>query len=99
MRGLQQAVIWKGNWLVGAAGFEPATFCSQSRRATRLRYAPTETGVRYTLRFARASKAQCGLKIGAATRSPGAIPSLREVPAMTSRTARTGPRDGIMRVE
>ena len=28
--------------LVGAAGFEPATSCSQSRRATRLRYAPTK---------------------------------------------------------
>ena len=27
--------------LVGAAGFEPATFWSQTRRATRLRYAPT----------------------------------------------------------
>lgn len=27
--------------LVGAAGFEPTTFCSQSRRATKLRYAPT----------------------------------------------------------
>ena len=26
--------------LVGAAGFEPATSCSQSRRATRLRHAP-----------------------------------------------------------
>ncbi len=26
--------------LVGAAGFEPAASCSQSRRATRLRYAP-----------------------------------------------------------
>ena len=26
--------------MVGAAGFEPATFCSQSRRATRLRYTP-----------------------------------------------------------
>src|SRR4051794_9928120 len=26
--------------LVGAAGFEPATLCSQSRCATRLRYAP-----------------------------------------------------------
>src|SRR5690242_20942799 len=31
-----------GKGMVGAAGFEPATFCSQSRRATRLRYAPTE---------------------------------------------------------
>ena|SRR5690625_1263114 len=28
--------------LVGAAGFEPATFCSQSRRATKLRYAPNQ---------------------------------------------------------
>src|SRR5690606_2226061 len=27
--------------LVGAEGFEPPTFCSQSRRATRLRYTPT----------------------------------------------------------
>ena len=27
--------------LVGAAGFEPATSCSQSKRATKLRYAPT----------------------------------------------------------
>src|SRR5437870_2057990 len=26
--------------MVGAAGFEPATFWSQTRRATRLRYAP-----------------------------------------------------------
>ncbi len=26
--------------LVGAAGLEPATFCSQSRRATKLRHAP-----------------------------------------------------------
>ena len=27
--------------MVGATGFEPATSCSQSRCATRLRYAPT----------------------------------------------------------
>ncbi len=27
--------------MVGATGFEPATLCSQSRCATRLRYAPT----------------------------------------------------------
>ena len=31
------------------------------------------------------------------TRSPGAIPSLRAVPATTSRTARTRPPDGIVR--
>ena len=30
--------------MVGAPGFEPGTSCSQSRRATRLRYAPTLTG-------------------------------------------------------
>ena len=29
--------------MVGAAGFEPAAPCSQSRCATRLRYAPTQT--------------------------------------------------------
>ncbi len=28
--------------LVGVEGFEPPTFCSQSRRATRLRYTPGE---------------------------------------------------------
>jgi hypothetical protein len=27
--------------MVGAEGFEPPTLCSQSRCATRLRYAPT----------------------------------------------------------
>ena len=29
------------NLMVGAEGFEPPTLCSQSRCATRLRYAPT----------------------------------------------------------
>lgn len=28
--------------VVGAEGFEPPTFCSQSRRATRLRYTPID---------------------------------------------------------
>ena len=28
------------NFLVGAGGFEPPASCSQSKRATRLRYAP-----------------------------------------------------------
>jgi hypothetical protein len=31
-----------GEYLVGAEGFEPPTSCSQSRRATRLRYAPNK---------------------------------------------------------
>src|SRR5512137_1014553 len=29
--------------MVGATGFEPATSCSRSRRATKLRYAPSVT--------------------------------------------------------
>ena len=41
--------------VVGARGFEPPTSCSQSRRATGLRYAPTElegsTGCSYDLSF------------------------------------------------
>ena len=32
--------------LVGAEGFEPPTSCSQSRRATRLRYAPIRSDAR-----------------------------------------------------
>src|SRR5215472_2259363 len=35
-----QAVWFRASVLVGAAGFEPATPCSQSRCATRLRHAP-----------------------------------------------------------
>ncbi len=35
---------WQNHWnsglFVGLTGFEPATFCSQSRRATKLRYSP-----------------------------------------------------------
>src|SRR5215467_2597520 len=50
--------------LVGAAGFEPATFWSQTRRATRLRYAPMAIGVRYTLRFRRASKPSTAAEYG-----------------------------------
>src|SRR5437868_14851960 len=40
--------------MVGAAGFEPATWSTQNSRATRLRYAP-KLRVRYTLRFSPAS--------------------------------------------
>ena len=35
--------------LVGARGFEPRTSCAQGRRATRLRYAPTERRVNCSL--------------------------------------------------
>ncbi len=43
--------------LVGAAGFEPATLCSQSRCATGLRYAPP-MALDYTLTPKSASKPQ-----------------------------------------
>ena len=33
--------LFPGLELVGAEGFEPSAFCSRSKRATRLRYAPT----------------------------------------------------------
>jgi len=39
------------------------------------------------------------LNMAPATRSPGAIPSLRAVPPITSSTARTGPPEGIRRSE
>ena len=38
--------------VVGAEGFEPPTLCSQSRCATRLRYAPTEGIIPRTVRNA-----------------------------------------------
>ena len=43
MRGLNRRfrVIYQYFMLVGAEGFEPPALCSQSRCATRLRYAPT----------------------------------------------------------
>jgi len=31
--------------MVGETGFEPATLCSQSRCATRLRYSPTHVAI------------------------------------------------------
>jgi hypothetical protein len=39
---MKEGVFGVGKKLVGAAGIEPATLCSQSRCATRLRYAPTQ---------------------------------------------------------
>ena len=49
LRGLAQKAVWwngqnprmPGKKMVGETGFEPATLCSQSRCATRLRYSPT----------------------------------------------------------
>ena len=41
-----------GNRMVGMTGFEPATSCSQSRRATKLRHIPTlHSGIDYSRRF------------------------------------------------
>ena len=33
--------------MVGETGFEPATYCSQSNRATRLRYSPPKQAAYY----------------------------------------------------
>src|ERR1700744_2260952 len=60
--------------------------CATPRRTTR-----------YTL--AVRPSTQRVLKIGDATRSPGAIPILRAVPPITSNTARTGPPEGMIRVD
>jgi hypothetical protein len=46
------------NWMVGAAGLEPATLCSQSRCATKLRHAPA--GPRMICENARPSKGRNG---------------------------------------
>ena len=35
--------------MVGASGFEPEASCAQGRRATRLRYAPTDVVVEFTV--------------------------------------------------
>ena len=35
-------ILRTGIWMVGAEGFEPSTFWSRTKRATRLRYAPVE---------------------------------------------------------
>src|SRR6266566_5236824 len=54
---------------------------------------PIRPGVDYTLLIEPASKAVAAQRPpnqGWATRSPGAIPSLRAVPAMTSSTPRAG---------
>ncbi len=39
-RSIQLSYERSTGWFVGAAGFEPTTYCSQSSRATGLRYAP-----------------------------------------------------------
>ncbi len=45
-------------FLVGATGFEPTTFWSRTKRATKLRYAPKEKGLRPTLDPFRGAKCQ-----------------------------------------
>src|SRR5215471_5512330 len=69
--------------LVGAAGFEPATPCSQSRCATRLRHAPYRTprrpAFRYTLRRAAARRAEMSLSGGRAVAAGAAKKALTAV--------------------
>ena len=54
-RGVERGTSWV---LVGARGFEPPASCSQSRRATRLRYAPDVLA--YLKRGSAASASMCG---------------------------------------
>jgi hypothetical protein len=96
MHGEQAGFSWG---LVGVTGFEPATSCSQSRRATGLRYTPNEGGtialrprVRQTSGKDRGPVAAAGRhgrhprRIGSATSRPS---------AGTCRTRlRRGPRKG-----
>ena len=56
-RGLQRAEVVEN--LVGAEGFEPTTLCSQSRCATRLRYAPTHSIVTYPVLKAAIEERSC----------------------------------------
>ena len=36
----KRTILDRAFYLIGTRGFEPPAFCSRSRRATRLRYAP-----------------------------------------------------------
>src|SRR5499433_3905754 len=82
-------------YMVGAAGFEPATWSTQNSRATRLRYAPAPSRRASIHGSVCASKPRriyrLPRKIACPTRSPGAMPSFLAVPPITSSTARTGP--------
>ena len=49
----------KGGKLVGAEGFEPSAFCSRSKRATRLRYAPTAGIFAQAVKTARSIPKNC----------------------------------------
>ena len=48
---------------VGAAGFEPTTFCSQSRRATGLRHAPFANAERRATKGRRAAPADDQVRV------------------------------------
>src|SRR5205823_8276599 len=55
---------WRERKMVGATGFEPATSCSRSRRATKLRYAPMSSSIAPS-----AVVPDCQLRISAPTRT------------------------------
>ena len=76
--------------MVGAAGFEPATLCSQSRCATGLRYAPTGRAMRglWIHASAAASKQRSDLACG-----PTRLPLTRRE-ALISRQRRSDTRPG-----
>ena len=79
---------FRGARLVGAAGFEPATFWSQTRRATRLRYAPGA---------ARALDTRFGF--GAASAQAGDLPPARagSMRRLGCRASGLQPEDGLVR--
>ncbi len=90
--------------MVGAAGFEPATPCSQSRCATRLRHAPSLACRARFLSLVRRAGNDFRSRHGKAspapdTVSPIAILSLSASPPLISRTYRTGTGEEIVRSE
>src|SRR5258707_5031149 len=77
-----RAALRETSGLVGAEGFEPPTLCSQSRCATRLRYAPT----RCRLSLIRGYNASQKLRVTAARASVASEP--RERPAFAPKALR-----------
>src|SRR5215831_13495927 len=81
--------------LVGAAGFEPATWSTQNSRATRLRYAPSlSRRPRYTLRFGPASRAAFAPDCRSTCRAGNHV--AHRAHGATGRNERFGQRHGVL---
>src|SRR2546422_4068767 len=84
--------------LVGASGFEPPTLCSQSRCATRLRYAPpgaTGAALSPIFCFRRKGQAQCPRGLGRLMPPEGGREPPRGVPRGTVRPIDEPPCPGL----